>query len=196
MERVSKYTGDDEFKDAFIWGWIGGGMYSALGKPVGKAMGAIKDSFNNIDPKNKTQYHGSLKAADFANRNAYINEHLKIQNDPKSDEFTLRQSHNKNVFELAESALRAGNIDVLIEDLQDDAYIEFIAKQNNIDLETAKKNVGELKTNLKQIAQDYNSFVGYNMDGYKGCQDMVVAMPYGLQSRQVLKGYLFCLFFV
>lgn len=170
MERIGKYTGEKEFKDSFIWGWIGGTMYSALGKPVGKAMNAIKG--------NEPQLYGSIKAKDFAERNNLIKEHLKVENDPRADEVTLLQSKNKNIFGLAESALRAGNMDVLIEDLQDDAYIEFIAKQNNIDLETAKKNVGELRTTLEEIAKDYNGFVGYNFDGYKGFQEYVNVQPF------------------
>lgn len=171
MERIDKYTGEKEFKDSFIWGWIGGTMYSALGKPVAKAMNAIKG--------NEPQLYGSIKAQDFAQRGELIKKHLNVINNPKADEVDLIRSQNENIFGLAESALRAGNMDVLLEDLQDDDYLAVIAKNNNIDIETAKKNVAELRTTLEQIANDYNGFVGYNFDGYKGFQDYVNVQPYG-----------------
>lgn len=168
MDRVKAYTGDRDARESAIWGWIGGVAYNAIGT-----------GYKKIKNRNNPDVYGTAKAADFAKRSENITKNLKALSDPNVSETDKFKAKHESTFTLAESALRADNMDTLIEDLNDDAYIGYIAKQNNIDFESAKKNVKVLQEDLKGIAADYEKFVGTSIAGHKGYEDYVNSMPFG-----------------
>lgn len=168
MTRLKGYAKDKDAKESALWGWIGGMAYNAVGSGY--------QAFKN---KGKTDAYGSARVADFARRNEFLTNNLKSLNDPKLSESERFKAKHDSIFGLAESAMRSGNLETLMEDLDDEGYIKFIAKQSGIDEETAKKQIADLKADVKSIADDYDKFTGTTLAGHKAYNDYINTAPYG-----------------
>ncbi|WP_277254115.1 hypothetical protein, partial [Neptunomonas phycophila] len=145
-ERIKGYTGEDEFATSFMWGALGGAVFQGIG--------AIK----NRKARNEAM---SNKLAEVKERaNLFNNLAGAITKAKKEGNTTLAKDlESKAVYDMAIRAIEAGNVDLLIEQLQDDKINEVLQQEfgvTNVQLNNKKNSIIE---QIKYIENAYNKRV-------------------------------------
>jgi len=110
QSRLNDYLNDDHLWESAFFGALGGGLFQAVGGAFGKKQNALLKSY---EERIKTQ--------------KYFAEKIK-KAEEKGDVKEVKKLKNQMITNLAMQAAQQGRVDQLIDQLNDEAYIEELAK--------------------------------------------------------------------
>lgn len=140
-ERLEGYLADDHLWESAFWGALGGGVFQAVGGAFGKKQNALLRAY---EERIKTQeyFATEIKKAEEAN-------------DPEKTE----QLKSQMITSLALQAAQAGRVDSLLDQLNDDSYIEELAKTGLGTVEELVEKRAEIIQQVEQVEARYKEAV-------------------------------------
>ena len=167
-ERVMDYLGRPETTDSFIWGTLGGVAFKALGKPVAKALNLPID--NTLDRKLAEVANRETVIKQFAEHFGAINngevvrdEEGKVVNDyskttkEQRDELTT-DLKNKMAFRLGLDASQAGNVDLLLAQLEDKDFQSKLIESGVATKESIHTDLQNIKKEVLRAEDTYSKY--------------------------------------
>mgnify|MGYP000082250785 CR=1 FL=1 len=140
-ERLSGYLADDHLWESAFWGAIGGGVFQAVGGAFGKKQNALLRSY---EERIKTQEY-------FA---------TEIKKAEESGDFKkAEQLKGQMITSLAVKAAQSGRVDSLLAQLNDDSYIEELAKTGLGTVEELVEKRAEIIQQVEQVEARYKEAV-------------------------------------
>lgn len=137
-ETISDALGSPQAWDAFIWGTAGGALFQGVGAAFNK----------------EERLKVSEKLADISEREKLLQSFAAtIKNNP-GDEVAIQEKRNQVMFDYAMSAVKAGNVDLALEQLSDPKALAAMGI-DQADPEAVK----QLKTTLEEVERSYKNYV-------------------------------------
>jgi len=159
-ERLGKYLGTQELQDAAMWGVIGGSVFGGIGEAI------------HGEKKNTQQ----RKIAELASRNERIRSYSSNINKVVSDN-TIKPEDKTGIIDsikdnmikdLTFSAAKAGNIDILLDQVQDPKFIATLEESGFGSREELQQNIPNIVNKIQSYeniyTKNFNRFYESNLN--------------------------------
>lgn len=164
-DRIGGYLGKEETMDSFIWGVLGGVTFNALGKPVSKALGLQQDNtterkLSEIANRENTikQYSQHVNAINTGEVVRDIDGSILADYSQTTDEdktTLVNDLRSKMAFKLGLDASKAGNVDLLLEQLDDKDFQNTLTGTGLASKETLSQDIKAVKDEVVRAEETY-----------------------------------------
>lgn len=171
-ERLaSKYLTNKDVAESGLWGVIGGMAFHGLGKVYNYARAKAGDKDAPIAQ--------GLRAANLAARKNLLTEYNSTMADETKSPVEKTKTKIKSTFLLAQSAMQADNLDLLLSDMEDKGYQELLANQSGVSVDDTKNHLTNLKKDIEYISNAYSSYRGLAQNGFNSFQQDINVEGFG-----------------